>query len=178
MQSRIFQDRSVPDILAQILQKEWLLDCQISLQGKYQNGTTACSTESDFAFVSRLMEEGGSATTSNILRSMRPAVAQANGNADRLFITDSPGAVAFAGETADVRYATVLAGNPRSRSSMTGANVRKSFQPHTKWTTINSKPDAKLNYRKAISGTVTVDKGEVYEYPGGYAPVRQHQSQW
>jgi len=58
--SRIFQSISVPDILKEILQKQWSLDVSFQLQGTFLPRDYCVQyDESDFDFVSRLMEEEG-----------------------------------------------------------------------------------------------------------------------
>src|SRR6266851_2892196 len=58
--SRIFQTLSVPDILKEILQKQWSLDVAFQLQGTFLPRDYCVQyEESDFNFVSRLMEEEG-----------------------------------------------------------------------------------------------------------------------
>src|SRR5262249_42515164 len=56
--SRIFQTLSVPDILKEILQKQWGLDVSFRLEGTFLPRDYCVQyDESDFNFVSRLMEE-------------------------------------------------------------------------------------------------------------------------
>jgi len=58
--SRLFQSISVPDILKEILQKQWSLDVTFQLQGTFLSRDYCVQyDESDFDFVSRLMEEEG-----------------------------------------------------------------------------------------------------------------------
>jgi type VI secretion system secreted protein VgrG len=59
-QSRILQHLSVPDILQQILHDEWRLDVSIRIQEHFEPRVRCVQyQETDFAFVSRLMEEEG-----------------------------------------------------------------------------------------------------------------------
>jgi type VI secretion system secreted protein VgrG len=58
--SRIFQTISIPDILKEILQKQWSLDVAFQLQGDFKPRDYCVQyEESDLNFVSRLMEEEG-----------------------------------------------------------------------------------------------------------------------
>jgi type VI secretion system secreted protein VgrG len=58
--SRIFQEKSVPDILQQIFEEHGFPDFTFQLQGQYPNRDfTVQYRETDFNFVSRLMEEEG-----------------------------------------------------------------------------------------------------------------------
>lgn len=60
VQSRVWQRKSVPDILRQILHDEWQLDVQFTFGGSYcPRNYCVQYGESDFAFTSRLMEEEG-----------------------------------------------------------------------------------------------------------------------
>jgi type VI secretion system secreted protein VgrG len=60
VQTRVFQHRSVKDILTQVLSTEWQLDIAINLLGNYPPRNYCVQYgESDLAFVSRLMEEDG-----------------------------------------------------------------------------------------------------------------------
>src|SRR6516165_5538674 len=55
--SRIFQSISVPDILKEVLQKQWSLDVSFQLQDNFLPRDYCVQyEESDFNFVSRLME--------------------------------------------------------------------------------------------------------------------------
>ena len=57
VQSRIFQDKSVPDILKNILKN---FDCDFQFRGQYDKREYCVQyRETDFAFASRLMEEEG-----------------------------------------------------------------------------------------------------------------------
>lgn len=64
-QSRIFQDKSVPDIIREVLTDGGLQDFRFSLQGTYEplnkppREFCVQYRESDFNFISRLMEEEG-----------------------------------------------------------------------------------------------------------------------
>ena len=59
-QSRIFLDLSVPDILLEILKKEWQLDVVARITEHFDPRIRCVQyRETDFAFVSRLMEEEG-----------------------------------------------------------------------------------------------------------------------
>jgi type VI secretion system secreted protein VgrG len=65
---RIFQDKSVPEILRSVLGG---LDADYRLQGSYEPRNYCVQyRESDFGFASRLMEEEGSSTTSNTRRAV------------------------------------------------------------------------------------------------------------
>ena len=58
--SRIFQNLSVPDIIEKIFSEKGLLDYRISLHGTYEKRDYCVQyRETDFNFVSRLMEDEG-----------------------------------------------------------------------------------------------------------------------
>jgi type VI secretion system secreted protein VgrG len=60
VRSRIFQNQSVPDILKAVLVGDWHLDVALKLYGTYEPRNYCVQyQETDFAFVSRLMEEEG-----------------------------------------------------------------------------------------------------------------------
>jgi type VI secretion system secreted protein VgrG len=60
VQSRVWQRKSVPDILRQVLHDEWQLNVQISCSGSFRPRNYCVQyRENDFAFLSRLMEEEG-----------------------------------------------------------------------------------------------------------------------
>jgi type VI secretion system secreted protein VgrG len=60
VQSRIFQGLSVPAILSQVLRDQWQIDVRFHIQGDYHPRDYCVQyRETDFAFVSRLMEEEG-----------------------------------------------------------------------------------------------------------------------
>ena len=57
---RIFQELSVPDILEQLFQEKGLTDYALRLSGTYESRTYCVQyRETDFNFISRLMEEEG-----------------------------------------------------------------------------------------------------------------------
>ena len=57
---RIFQNKSVPDIIEQIFKDLGFSDFKMKLQGSYEPREYCVQyRETDFNFVSRLMEEGG-----------------------------------------------------------------------------------------------------------------------
>lgn len=60
VQSRIFQQKSVPDILKTVLQTDWHLPVRFQLTWTYPSRNFCVQyRETDFAFVSRLMEDEG-----------------------------------------------------------------------------------------------------------------------
>jgi type VI secretion system secreted protein VgrG len=61
----IYQDLAVPDIIKRVLEEVGISDFKFSLTGQYEKRTYCVQYgESDFAFISRLMEEEGSTTSS------------------------------------------------------------------------------------------------------------------
>jgi type VI secretion system secreted protein VgrG len=60
VQSRIFQHLPAPEILSRVLKDQWRLDVRLQIQGDFHPREYCVQyRESDFAFVSRLMEEEG-----------------------------------------------------------------------------------------------------------------------
>ncbi len=168
-QSRIFQQKNVPDILKEVLAG---LDVDWQLQGTYEPRDYCTQyRETDFAFASRLMEEEG------IYYYFKH-----DDGSHTMVVADTPqGHVAVPGAST-VRYETVVGGTrPDDRIFSWLKTQEMRSGKSTLWDHCFELPGQHLDASKAIqetvaAGTVTHklkvggnDQLELYDYPGGYA---------
>jgi type VI secretion system secreted protein VgrG len=168
-QSRIFQHISIPVILKEVLAG---LDVKYELQGTFHPRDFCVQyRESDFAFVSRLMEEEG------IYYFFKHA---ANGH--QMVVANTPASHPELPEQSKIAYEE-SAGSTRARCRITDWEKVQELRPgkYTVWDHCFELPGKKLEAQKAISDSVAVgtvthhlrvggnDQLEIYDYPGGYA---------
>jgi type VI secretion system secreted protein VgrG len=167
--SRIFQQKSVPDILKAVLQG---FDCDYQLRGKYEPREYCVQyRETDFNFASRLMEEEG----------IYYFFEHSDGR-HQMIIADTPQSHSDVPGNTTVNYDVVVGGSQRAdhvyRWEKTQA-LRAS--KYTLWDRNFEQPTQNLEAKENILDSVqagTVDHHlkdqanaplEIYDFPGGYA---------
>ena len=168
-QSRIFQQKSVPEILKEVLKG---FDCDFQLHGQYEHREYCVQyRETDFDFVSRLMEEEGIYYFFLHSKSGHKMIIADSS----LSHTDVPGLT-------NARYEVVGGGAPQGdhifewRKTQAVRAAKFSLRDHS-----FQEPTQNLEAKESImdsvrAGTVTHQlKGqaneplEIYDFPGGYA---------
>lgn len=169
VQSRIFQQVSIPDILKKVLQG---LDVAFELQGKYEpRDYCAQYRESDFQFASRLMEEEG------IYYFFEHSV-----DGHKLVVADSPQSHPDMPNMSKIIYEEVTGGTrPEERITRWEKVQELRSGKYTLWDHCFELPHKHLDAEKTVlesvaAGKVTHklkvggnDKLEIYDFPGGYA---------
>lgn len=171
VQSRVFQRISVPDILKKVLKEDWSLDISLELVGTYEPRNYCVQyRESDFAFVSRLMEEEG------ICYFFKHSDQQ-----HTLVLTDAPTAFTSLkpGTIVHDTTSTDWQGAPRIRSWIKSQKIRAARHTVQDWSF--QLPDKALTKSAQVADSVVVgsvthdwgatDKGEMletFEYPAAY----------
>lgn len=168
-QSRIFQKKTVPDILKEVLQG---LDVSYELQGAYpQRDYCVQYRETDFAFASRLMEEEG------IFYFFKHS-----SNSHKMVIADAPQAHPQVPFGSRLIYEEVE-GAEREEERIKGWEKAQELRSgvYSTWDYHFKTPAKNFEARQATQDSVTVgkaehklkiagsDKLELYEYPGGSA---------
>jgi type VI secretion system secreted protein VgrG len=168
-QCRIFQQKSVPDILQEVLRE---FDCDFQLRGHYEHREYCVQyRETDFNFASRLMEEEGIYYFFKHTRSGHKMIMADSSLAH----CDVPGLV-------KARYDVIEGGTPKGDHIFEWRKTQElraskyslwdhSFQQPTK------NLEAKENILESVrAGSVShqlkvqaVDPLEIYDFPGGYA---------
>src|SRR5712692_122887 len=166
---RVFQHLSVPDILRQVLSG---LDVSYEFSGTYyQRDYCVQYRESDFDFVSRLMEEEG------IYYFFKPS----DGN-HRMVVTDVTGQNPPVPGQSNIIYEEVR-GEVREEMRVTGWEKSQELRSgeYTLWDHSFELPGKHLEAKQKTIESVTVgqvthklsvannDQLEIYDYPGGYA---------
>jgi type VI secretion system secreted protein VgrG len=168
-QSRIFQQKSIPEILKEVLKG---FDCDFQLHGQYEHREYCVQyRETDFDFVSRLMEEEGIYYFFLHSKSGHKMIIADSS----LSHTDVPGLT-------NARYEVVGGGAPQGdhifewRKTQAVRAAKFSLRDHS-----FQEPTQNLEAKESImdsvrAGTVTHQlKGqaneplEIYDFPGGYA---------
>jgi type VI secretion system secreted protein VgrG len=168
-QSRIFQQKSVPDILKEVLQG---FDCDFQLRGQYEHREYCVQyRETDFDFASRLMEEEG------IFYFFKHTE-----SGHKMIIADSSIAHIDVPGLTKAKYDVVEGGSPQAdyifewRKTQALRAAKYSLWDHT-----FQQPTKNLEAKETMmasvqAGTVTHQlKGqaseplEIYDFPGGYA---------
>lgn len=167
--SRTFQQKSVPDILKQVLTG---LDVSYEIEGTFHPRDYCVQyRETDFAFASRLMEEEG------IYYFFRH---EADGH--KMVVANTPQGHPDVPGPAEVEFEVSEAGE-RSRDGVTSWLKSQEIRSgkYTLWDHCFELPDKNLEADKPTLASVTVgsvdhklkvgdnDKLEIYDYPGGYA---------
>ena len=168
-QCRIFQQKSVPDILKEVLKG---FDCDFQLRGQYEHREYCVQyRETDFNFASRLMEEEGIYYFFKHSRS-----------GHKMIIADTSQAHSDVPGLTKAKYDVVEGGGPKGDHIFEWRKTQElraskyslwdhSFQQPTK------NLEAKENILESVrAGSVShqlkvqaVDPLEIYDFPGGYA---------
>jgi type VI secretion system secreted protein VgrG len=157
---RIFQDMTVPDIIKKVFGDEPAADFKFDLTGKYKKWTYCVQyRETDFNFVSRLMEEEGIAYY----------VKHTDGH-NTVVLTDSTG------------KHTTVAGYEKLSFIAPEQVVRPELEHISSWDYSRQiqpgvyvhddydleRPSVELKTRKVLARTYAPSDYEVYDYPGHY----------
>jgi type VI secretion system secreted protein VgrG len=168
-QSRIFQQKSVPDILKEVLQG---FDCDFQLQGQYEHREYCVQyRETDFDFASRLMEEEG------IFYFFKHTE-----SGHKMIIADSSAAHIDVPGLTKAKYDVVEGGSPQADHIFEWRKTQAlRAAKYSLWDHNFQQPTQNLEAKESImasvqAGTVTHQlKGqaseplEIYDFPGGYA---------
>ena len=169
LQSRIFQQVSIPDILKKVLDG---LDVAFELQGKYEPRDYCVQyRESDFQFASRLMEEEG------IFYFFKHT---ADGH--KMVVADSPQSHPDMPEMSKIIYEE-LTGGTREEERITRWEKVQELRSgkYTLWDHCFELPYKHLEAEKTVLESLSVgkvahklkvggnDKLEIYDFPGAYA---------
>ena len=162
---RIFQNEAVPDIIEAIFKAEGFSDYQLKLSGTY-NPCEYCVQyrETDFNFVSRLMEREG----------IYYFFTHQNGK-HILVLADSPSAHDTFPGYDTLTYRPATARQEEQRESVTDWIIEKEIQPGMyvmndfNFTT----PKAAVTGNANITRTHQYASGEVFDYPGGFETADQ-----
>jgi len=158
---RIFQKKTVPDIIQQIFKDLGFTDFKLQLQGSFEPREYCVQyRETDFAFVSRLMEEEG----------VFYYFEHADGK-HTMILGNHPGVHQPCPNQAKARYAYMLQGNFED-DMISRWHMEQEFQPG-KYTLNDHYFQTPSNDLKVSAPTAAKiannDKFEVYDYPGYYA---------
>ena len=168
-QSRIFQQKSIPDILKEVLQG---FDCDFQLQGQYEYREYCVQyRETDFDFASRLMEEEG------IFYFFKHTE-----SGHKMIIADSSVAHIDVPGLTKAKYDVVEGGSPQADHIFEWRKTQAlRAAKYSVWDHNFQQPTQNLEAKESImtsvqAGTVTHQlKGqaseplEIYDFPGGYA---------
>jgi len=167
--SRIFQQKSVPDILKVVFQG---FDCDFKLQGDYQYREYCVQyRETDFNFASRLMEEEG----------IYYFFEHADGS-HKMIIADTPQSHSTVPVLPNARYDAVR-GGPQIGDQIFGWQKNQALRAskYTLWDHSFEQPKQNLEAKENIVDSVKVgtvshklktqanEPLEIYDFPGGYA---------
>ncbi len=157
---RIFQNMSVPDIIKQVFQDQGFSDIQDELREEHKTWDYCVQyRETDFNFVSRLMEEEG----------IYYFFIHEDGK-HTLVLADS-GSAHQAIRDADVMYYPVASANLRKEQCVSSWLIRREVQPGAY--ALNDydfrRPNASLRVREQIPKKHAGSEYEIYDYPGEYA---------
>lgn len=157
--TRIFQQMTIPDILKKVLTG---VDVDYQLTGKYEAWDYCAQyRETDFNFVSRLMEEEG------IFYFFKHTDGQ-----HKMVIADSNQAFADNPHQSEIRYAPAVGHGRDDEDAITNWEGSKQMRSgkNTLWDHCFELPGKNLEATTptmhAVGGN---DKLEVYDYPGGYS---------
>jgi type VI secretion system secreted protein VgrG len=168
-QSRIFQNLSVPDILKKVLQG---LDVAYEIQGTFHPREYCVQyRETDFAFVSRLMEEEG------IYYFFKHAA-----NSHKMIVANTPASHPDVPDQSQAIFEAVEGGQREEDCVHQWEKVQELRSGKcTLWDYCFELPDKNLEASQTILESVPVgkvthklkvggnDRLELYDYPGGYA---------
>lgn len=160
---RIFQELAIPDIIQQILDEEVTSDYELRLTGNYEPWTYCVQyRETDFNFVSRLMEQEG----------IYYFFEHKDGS-HTLILSDSFSAHESVENYADVPYYPVSSDQERERDHISHWEVRQILQSGAFATEDFNFEDPKSNLlvRRTAPGNHVQADYEIYDYPGEF-PLR------
>ncbi len=157
---RIFQNKTVPEIVKEVLKEHGYTDLNDSLTARYTTREYCVQyRESDFNFISRLMEAEGIYYYFKHEDSKHTMV-----------LCDAKAAHQTATGQAEIRYYPIGDQNRRKEEHFFEWRVSEEIQSG-KFVQDDfdfEKPKAELQSTSSISGGHSEDKEEVYDYPGNY----------
>jgi type VI secretion system secreted protein VgrG len=168
-QCRIFQQKSVPDILKEVLKG---FDCDFQLRGQYEHREYCVQyRETDFNFANRLMEEEGIYFFFKHSR-----------NGHKMIIADATQAHSDVPGLLKAKYDVVEGGGPKGDHIFEWRKTQElRASKYSLWDHSFQQPtrnlEAKENILESVrAGSVShqlkpqaVDPLEIYDFPGGYA---------
>jgi type VI secretion system secreted protein VgrG len=158
--SRIFQEMTVPDIIKQVFDDQGFTDLDDKLSGSYRTWTYCVQyRETDFNFVSRLMEQEG----------IYYYFLHEDGK-HTMVLADGASSHDRASGYEQVPYYPPEEGGQRERDHVSGWSLRKDVQPgaYTLRDFDFEKPRADLEVRLNTPFEHSLADYEVYDYPGEY----------
>ena len=157
LNTRLFQDKSVPDIIKDLLVKAGFSGYEFRLQGSYQPRHYCVQyRESDFAFISRLMEEEGIYY-----------YFEHQAGSHKLVLCDAPSAHRPVSGLGEVEFTPE--GGEAGQLLSWGERVRPGVQKVSLRDSHFMKPFDNYAGEATTAGQGANDKAELYDYPGGYA---------
>ena len=158
---RIFQDKSVPDIIQQIFREHGFADFKINLHGRYEPQEYCVQyRETDFNFVSRLMEEQGIFYFFEHARDKH-----------LLVMADSPSAFKPCPAQAEARY-EMSAARGLSEDVVKGWSIRREVRPGTYTMQDFNFKRPRLNLLTTVAGN-DARRYELYDYFGEYEKLEE-----
>jgi type VI secretion system secreted protein VgrG len=153
--NRIFQAKSLPEIVEAVFKAHGYSDYELKLTGSYDTRDYCVQYgESDFAFVSRLMEEAG-IFYFFLFESQRHVMVLAD-TSDAFLDCGVSGAIRFMPGEVGVREQQVITEGQLRMQAVSGSYQASDYEFKTPSTSLYAQAQAK-------SGASTI-----YEYPGGY----------
>lgn len=157
---RIFQEMTVPDIIKKVFGEEKTADFKSELTATYKKWTYCVQyRETDFNFVSRLMEEEGIAY-----------YFQHTEGHDTMVLTDSTGKHAAVPGYAKISYISPEQVSRPELEHITSWDFTREIQPgiyvHDDYDL--ERPSADLKTKKVLTRSYTPSSYEIYDYPGHY----------
>ncbi|HUI53522.1 MAG TPA: type VI secretion system tip protein VgrG [Bryobacteraceae bacterium] len=157
---RIFQNKSVPDIVEKVFTDRGFTDYDLKLQGTYQPREYCVQyRETDFNFVSRLLEEEG------IFYFFEQSEAM-----HKLVLADDKSAFVSCPTKSSARYAPALGGHLESDTVLTVEEEHKINTGKISMTDYDFEK-SQTNLYATLSGSdegASDEAGEDYDYPGRY----------
>ncbi len=158
---RIFQRKSVPEIIQQIFRDLGFTDFKLQFQGTFEPREYCVQyRETDFAFVSRLMEEEG----------MFYFFEHQNGK-HTLMVGNDPGVHQPCPNQAQAKYG-YMTGGVHEKDMVTRLHIEQELRPGKVTLTDYYFQTPHNNLKVSTPGTVNLGcngKFEIYDYPGYYA---------
>ncbi len=159
---RIFQNKTVPDILTEVLRAQGFTDFKLNLTGRYEPWEYCVQyRETDFNFVSRLMEQEG-------------IYYFYQHEADRHFVVlaDSPGAHKPFPGYESITYRARLSthsGDEHVREWLSEQRHYSGTYAHTDYDF--TRPKTPLEARSQIPGDSARPNSEIFDFPGEYTQL-------
>lgn len=165
--SRIFQDLTIPDIVEKVFQKREFQDFSFRLQGSYEKRTYCVQyRETDFNFVSRLLEEEGMFYFFEHMKGKHTLVITDNSGENKPCPRQE--SASYHASERDVYEEDAITSLEMTKQITSGAYTLKDFN-----FTI---PGTDLKVEVSGKDTLGPGKREIYDYPGLYEKKTQGSS--